>query len=393
MLFNAAAKRLFEAVPDVAVVAHDWWAYQLVSGAGGTVIYDPEPFVSYRQHAGNLIGRQPGDARARAARLRLLLAGRMAEWTDMNLAALEAAAPLLTPEARAKMALLAPGPRPTGFSSRLALMRRLALYRQTRAGTAQPLARRRRAAALMATDACPPPRLRPRRLLPDLRRRGALPGAPALVPRLPASARAAARSRASGRWRWCSSAASRAGAASRSTRARPPTAASRRSSPASARATSRASSSPASRPARRCAASATRTSRRLSFPDAAFDLTITLDVMEHVNQPDAVLREVRRTLKPGGAYLFTVPTYKGRVASERRAHYRPDGGVDHMAEPEYHGNPVSDAGSLVTFHYGYDFAELITAWSGLDVEVVRFHDHRHGVIGEFTEVYVATQPA
>jgi SAM-dependent methyltransferase len=129
----------------------------------------------------------------------------------------------------------------------------------------------------------------------------------------------------------------------------------------------------------------------LGFPDGAFDLTITLDVMEHVNQPDVVLREVRRTLRPGGAYLFTVPTYKERVTTERRAHYRPDGTVEHMAEPEYHGNPVSDAGSLVTFHYGYDFAELIHAWAGFEsVEVIRFHDHRHGVIGEFTEVYLAT---
>jgi SAM-dependent methyltransferase len=131
----------------------------------------------------------------------------------------------------------------------------------------------------------------------------------------------------------------------------------------------------------------------LTFPDASFDLTVTLDVMEHVNQPDRVLREVRRTLRPGGAYLFTVPTYKGKVASERRAHYREDGSIDHMAEPEYHGNPVSDAGSLVTFHYGYDFAELITAWSDLAVEVVRFHDHRHGIIGDFTEVYLATRSA
>jgi SAM-dependent methyltransferase len=130
----------------------------------------------------------------------------------------------------------------------------------------------------------------------------------------------------------------------------------------------------------------------LTFADTCFDLTITLDVMEHVNQPDQVLREVARTLKPGGAYLFTVPTYKGKLVSERRAHYRADGGVDHLVEPEYHGNPVSDAGSLVTFHYGHDFAEMIAAWSGLDVEVVRFHDHRHGVIGDFTEVYVATRP-
>lgn len=50
----------------------------------------------------------------------------------------------------------------------------------------------------------------------------------------------------------------------------------------------------------------------LTFPDESFDLTITLDVMEHVNQPDQVLRKVRRTLRPGGAYLFTVPTYKER---------------------------------------------------------------------------------
>lgn len=129
-----------------------------------------------------------------------------------------------------------------------------------------------------------------------------------------------------------------------------------------------------------------------TFLDESFDLVVTLDVMEHVNQPGDVLREVERTLKPGGAYIFTSPTYKDRVTSERRALYNTDGSILHHAEPEYHGNPISDAGSLVTFHYGYDFAERVFDWSGLDVEVVRFHDHSHGLIGEFTEVYVATKP-
>jgi glycosyltransferase involved in cell wall biosynthesis len=134
MLFNAAAKRLFEAAPGLPVVAHDWWAYQLVSGAGGAVIYDPEPMVGYRQHRQNLIGGNRG-VRARGARLRRLFAGRLAEWTDLNLAALEAAGPLLTPEARAMVALMR-RMRGPGLLARLALLRRLGLYRQTRGDTA-----------------------------------------------------------------------------------------------------------------------------------------------------------------------------------------------------------------------------------------------------------------
>jgi SAM-dependent methyltransferase len=128
-----------------------------------------------------------------------------------------------------------------------------------------------------------------------------------------------------------------------------------------------------------------------TFADSAFDLVITLDVMEHVNEPELVFRDIARSLKPGGAYIFTVPTYKANVVGERRARYNPDGTVEHFAKPEYHGNPVDDAGSLVTFHYGYDLPELIHQWSGMDVELARFHDHRHGIIGEYTEVYVVTK--
>ncbi|TPK22361.1 methyltransferase domain-containing protein [Mesorhizobium sp. B2-5-9] len=128
-----------------------------------------------------------------------------------------------------------------------------------------------------------------------------------------------------------------------------------------------------------------------TFADQSFDLVVTLDVMEHVNMPDQVTREIARTLKPGGVYLFTVPTYKGRVVSERRSLYKPDGTIEHYVTPEYHGNPVSDAGSLVTFHYGYDLPELIHQWSGMDVEVSRFHNGNNGIIGDFTEVYLTTK--
>lgn len=125
-----------------------------------------------------------------------------------------------------------------------------------------------------------------------------------------------------------------------------------------------------------------------TFEDACFDLVVTLDVMEHVNEPAACFGEIWRTLKPGGAYLFAVPTYKDKINSERAARYLPDGTIEHYCEPEYHGNPADPNGSLVTFRYGYDLPELIRSWAPFDTRVYRFHDHAHGLIGEFTEIYL-----
>lgn len=128
---------------------------------------------------------------------------------------------------------------------------------------------------------------------------------------------------------------------------------------------------------------------RQTFDDASFDVVVSLDVLEHVNEPSAALAEIARTLRPGGVTIFTVPTFSHLVESERRARHLDDGTVEHLAPPEYHGNPMSEEGSLVTFHYGYDLPALIHEWSGLDVEVTRFWDPEHGIIGDMTEVYVA----
>lgn len=43
-------------------------------------------------------------------------------------------------------------------------------------------------------------------------------------------------------------------------------------------------------------------------PDHAFDLVFSNSAIEHMNNLDAVLTEVRRVLKPGGRFIFTVPT-------------------------------------------------------------------------------------
>jgi SAM-dependent methyltransferase len=130
-----------------------------------------------------------------------------------------------------------------------------------------------------------------------------------------------------------------------------------------------------------------------TFADESFDLVVHLDVMEHVNHPDRAMKEFTRTLRPGGWCVFSAPTYKDIVQSRRAALYLPDGRIEHYEEPEYHGNPISDAGSLLTWRYGYDFVTLLRDWSGMDVTCLRFADAQHGLLGEFTEVYVCRKPA
>jgi SAM-dependent methyltransferase len=126
-----------------------------------------------------------------------------------------------------------------------------------------------------------------------------------------------------------------------------------------------------------------------TFDDESFDLVISLDVMERINEPAEAMQEIERTLRRGGSYIFTTPTHKNRPVSERKARRNPDGTVEQLASTD----KESSSDEPVMFEYGYDLAELIAKWSGMDVEVVRFHDHHHGIIGEFTEVYVATKSA
>ena len=77
-----------EANYDTRPVSHDWWCYQLATGAGAEFVYDEWPCLKYRQHSRNIIGSNRGWT-ARLARLRRLLAGDFRRWNNQNIAALE----------------------------------------------------------------------------------------------------------------------------------------------------------------------------------------------------------------------------------------------------------------------------------------------------------------
>ena len=99
MVMNKAARDLLCKAGNVDVVSHDWWAYQLISGAGGSIIYDSYPSVNYRQHDDNMVGSN-NDWPSRLYRLGLLLKGRFRSWNTRNTQALQEVQYLLTPENR-----------------------------------------------------------------------------------------------------------------------------------------------------------------------------------------------------------------------------------------------------------------------------------------------------
>jgi SAM-dependent methyltransferase len=47
----------------------------------------------------------------------------------------------------------------------------------------------------------------------------------------------------------------------------------------------------------------------MPFADGSFDLAVSLDVIEHLDDDLGALRELRRTVAPGGSLLITVPAY------------------------------------------------------------------------------------
>ncbi|HKD18497.1 MAG TPA: class I SAM-dependent methyltransferase [Thermoanaerobaculia bacterium] len=101
---------------------------------------------------------------------------------------------------------------------------------------------------------------------------------------------------------------------------------------------------------------------RLTFPDARFDVVLTSDVLEHVRLEARAHREIRRVLKPGGVYVFTVPHFRDRPTIERvRIRDEGDPSRDEDVLPrEYHGDANSEEGRALAYRsFGIDLDEKL----------------------------------
>jgi len=66
--------------------------------------------------------------------------------------------------------------------------------------------------------------------------------------------------------------------------------------------------------------------RPLPEADASFDLILLMDVLEHLPDPDAVITELRRLLRPGGRLIVSVPfLYREHETPHDYVRYTPFG--------------------------------------------------------------------
>ena len=137
IVVNPAAFDLLRATAPAALAGegiayHDWWIYQVLSGAGAHIICDTKPGLYYRQHNTNTMGVNRG-ATAALTRLNMIRNGQFADWIDRNTAALARISDHLTPQNRALLGEFRDWRAAAGQSGRKSLGQ-LGIHRQTRKG-------------------------------------------------------------------------------------------------------------------------------------------------------------------------------------------------------------------------------------------------------------------
>ncbi|MDW7772651.1 MAG: class I SAM-dependent methyltransferase [Desulfobulbaceae bacterium] len=99
--------------------------------------------------------------------------------------------------------------------------------------------------------------------------------------------------------------------------------------------------------------------QQLTFPDNSFDICTSTEVFEHVPDDLAGFAEIRRVLRPGGLFIFTVPVFPSPETIER-ARLDRKFEVRHLLPPQYHSDPIrGHKGVLVFRDYGRDIVKRL----------------------------------
>jgi GT2 family glycosyltransferase/glycosyltransferase involved in cell wall biosynthesis len=117
----------------------------------------------------------------------------------------------------------------------------------------------------------------------------------------------------------------------------------------------------------------------LSMPDATFDAVVTNDVFEHLPDPPRALSEISRVLKPGGVLISTFPFNVSSDEAIVKSRLQ-NGRIEHLTEPEYHGDWTGPKGSLVFEIPGWGILTRAKAARFSSAKMVLYQSEKRGVL-------------
>jgi len=115
--------------------------------------------------------------------------------------------------------------------------------------------------------------------------------------------------------------------------------------------------------------------KKSHFEAEYFDMVITEDVLEHIDDINRALREINRILKMNGLHIFTVPFHQKRRTLDRSC----------LQNKVYHGDPIRPEGALVYTDFGQDIESIL---EGFGMKTERFMLHEFHSDDEITNVDV-----
>lgn len=129
----------------------------------------------------------------------------------------------------------------------------------------------------------------------------------------------------------------------------------------------------------------------LTFEDGFFAAIMSFEVLEHVPNYRKAMAELLRVLQPGGKLVLSVPfsPYSREVIV--RARIAEDGSIEHLLEPEYHGDPFTDKGCLCFYHFGWQVLDHLREAGFDDAYVVRYPSRFYGYLGLDPYQIIATK--
>jgi FkbM family methyltransferase len=127
----------------------------------------------------------------------------------------------------------------------------------------------------------------------------------------------------------------------------------------------------------------------LSFGDEAFRYIGSFDVLEHVPDYRRGLAELARCLEPGGALLLSTPFFPHYDRTLIRAVVSAAGTIEHLAEPEFHGDPLSPEGALCFYHFGWSLLDDLRAAGFRDPRILLYWTRRYGHLGGLQPIILA----